>query len=153
MSEYKFKGKYLEDFEVGAKFYTQSRTITETDIVNFAALSGDYTMLHTSEEYAKTTIHGGRIAHGLLTLSVSSGLIILSGLLEGTAQAYMGSKVKFLFPVRAGDTIHTVTEVVNVHKSKRQYMGVITVINRTLNQNDVVVLEQEDTVMIKSHQE
>lgn len=153
MDEYQFKGKYLEDFEVGAKFYTQSRTITEADIVNFAALSGDYTMLHTSEEYAKTTIHGGRIAHGLLTLSVSSGLIILSGIFEGTVQAYMGSKLKFLAPVRAGDTIRTVTEVANVHKSKRPYTGVVTAINRTLNQNDVVVLEQEDTIMIKSRQE
>ncbi|TDA68014.1 MAG: hypothetical protein D9V47_08885 [Clostridia bacterium] len=68
------QGLYFEDFAPGQEFLTARRTVTETDIVNFAGLSGDFNPLHTDEEYAKTTPFGRRIAHGLLISSISSGL-------------------------------------------------------------------------------
>jgi acyl dehydratase len=66
--------KYFEDMKVGDKCVSVGRTITEADIVNFAGISGDYNILHTDAEYAKTSIAGQRLAHGLLPLVVASGL-------------------------------------------------------------------------------
>ena len=67
------RGKYFEDWEIGKAYESASRTITETDIVNFAGLSGDYNPLHTDEEFAKSNLFGTRVPHGLLILSISSG--------------------------------------------------------------------------------
>ena len=67
---------YFEDFTIGVEHVTRGRTITESDIVSFAGLSGDFVELHTNEEYARQSPYGRRIAHGLLTLSISSGLMV-----------------------------------------------------------------------------
>ena len=83
-------GKYFDEFVVGDEFVTPSRTITETDVVMFAAMSGDYNELHTSEEYMKKSQFGKRLVHGLLGLSVSHGLMFRLGLVEGTAIAFIG---------------------------------------------------------------
>jgi len=68
------RGRYFEEMTVGDTVKSPGRTITETDIMLFAGPTGDYNPLHTDAEYAKTTIYGKRIAHGLLGLSVASGL-------------------------------------------------------------------------------
>ena len=99
-------GLYFEDLEVGQAFVSPGRTITEADIVAFAGLSGDYNGLHTDEVYAQQTVFGGRIAHGLLILSIASGLASRLGILEGTVLAFRGLEWKFREAVRAGDTIH-----------------------------------------------
>jgi acyl dehydratase len=65
---------YFEDVEVGFRFETPCRTVTETDLVNFAGVSGDFNPLHTDEQFAATTIYGGRIAHGALVLALATGL-------------------------------------------------------------------------------
>jgi len=100
------RGLYFEDFEIGTEFVSPARTITEADIGSFAGLSGDYNPLHTDEEYAKGTMFGGRIAHGLLVLSIASGLASRLGFLEGTVLAFLGLDWKFREPVKAGDTVH-----------------------------------------------
>jgi len=82
--EKKMTGLYFEEFQVGQKITTVGRTIAESDIFAFAWLSGDYNQLHTDAEFSKGTPFGQRVAHGLLGLSVASGLIMRTGVLEGT---------------------------------------------------------------------
>ncbi|MDW7673364.1 MAG: MaoC/PaaZ C-terminal domain-containing protein [Bacillota bacterium] len=66
--------KYFEDINVGDVFISPGRTITEADVVNFAALSGDYNQLHTDAEHCKSNMFGQRIAHGLLGVAIAGGL-------------------------------------------------------------------------------
>ena len=73
------RGLYFEDLELGSKIVSVGRTITETDVVNFAGLSGDYNQIHTDETYAVEAGFKQRVAHGLLVLSVASGLAVQTG--------------------------------------------------------------------------
>jgi 3-hydroxybutyryl-CoA dehydratase len=75
---------YFEDYEIGLTVTSQGRTITETDIVSFAALTGDWNVIHTNAEYAAKQMFGQRVAHGLLVLSIASGLVMRLGLMEET---------------------------------------------------------------------
>ncbi len=103
---------YYEDFHIEARYRTQSRTMTEADILNFCGLTGDFNQIHTSAEYAKSTIYGQRIAHGLLTLSIASGLLLLSGLLEGTVVAFESIRSwQFKRPLFIGDTLYVESRV------------------------------------------
>jgi acyl dehydratase len=70
---------YFEDFQVGQRFTTPARTVTEADIVHFAGVSGDYNPIHTDAEFTRSTPFGARIAHGLLVLSMLTGLRQRSG--------------------------------------------------------------------------
>jgi 3-hydroxybutyryl-CoA dehydratase len=100
------RGLYFEQFEVGSERISPARTITETDVVLFAGLSGDYTQLHTDEEFAKQTPYGRRIAHGALVFSIATGLAARLGFIEGTALAFRELAWKFSLPVFIGDTVH-----------------------------------------------
>jgi acyl dehydratase len=103
---------HYEDCQVGERAATPGRTITETDVVQFAGLTGDWTRIHTDEEYAKQTPYGGRVAHGMLVLSIGSALLLRAGLLpEQTLALYGIEKVRMLNPTRLGDTNHTEAEV------------------------------------------
>lgn len=125
--------KYFDDYKVGDTQDTRARTMTETDIVNFAGLSGDFYPLHTDAEYAKKTIFGQRIAHGFLVLSIASGLFPLY---EIPIVAFYGmDELRFTAPTFIGDTIHcklTVTEL----KDKGEKGGVVTFKQEIINQND-----------------
>jgi len=99
-------GRFYEDIEVGEKYETPARTITEADIVNFAGLSGDFNAIHMDEEFCRTLGLGGRFAHGLLVLSALTGLNERAGFLEGTILAFLGiNNLSFKKYVRPGDTI------------------------------------------------
>ena len=139
MQEQKLQGMYFEDFAIGQRFVSPARTITEADIVAFAGLSGDYNPLHTDEEYARNTTFGGRIAHGLLGLSVASGLASRSGFLETAVLAFLGLEWKFREPIRAGDTIRVEAEVANLKAMPRMGGGIVDVNISLLNQKGVVV--------------
>ena len=97
-----------EDLAPGMKA-TFAKTITEADIVLFAAVSGDNNALHINAEYAETTIFKTRIAHGMLSASVISAAI--ANKLPGPGSIYLSQSLRFLAPVRAGDTVHAVIEV------------------------------------------
>ena len=101
-------GYELADLRVGmsASF---AKTITEADIVLFAAVSGDNNALHINAEYAETTIFKTRIAHGMLSASVISAAI--ANKLPGPGSIYLSQSLRFLAPVRAGDTVHAVIQV------------------------------------------
>jgi len=124
--------KYFEDFKVGEVFKTRARTITEADIVNFCAFSGDWYPLHSDIEYAKKSPFGQRIAHGMLVLSATSGLMPLY---DWAIVAFYGmEKVRFLNPTVIGDTVHLEMEVVET-QDKGDKGGVISLDQRVKDQN------------------
>lgn len=126
---------YFEDISVGDRNKTPTRTITETDIVNFASLSGDWFPLHTDAVYAAQTMYGERVAHGMLVLSVVTGLITLK---PGAVQAFHGIEgLRFRRPTFIGDTIHAETEVLELES--REGNGLVTSGLTVKNQRDETV--------------
>lgn len=111
MTAYQPRGLYFEDFEIGQKVVTAARTISEADIMAFAGLSGDWNPVHVDAEYARTAIFGERVAHGLLGLSIASGLAMQLGFLDRTVEAFTGLDWKFRAPIKIGDTIFAEAEV------------------------------------------
>ena len=142
-------GRYFEEFEIGDEVETAARTITETDVVLFAGLSGDYTQLHTDAEFAKETMFGERVAHGLLGLSVASGLTARLGFIEGTAQAFTGLEWKFRGPIKIGDTIRVRARVRKKKEMPRLGGGFVVLGVTILNQRDETVQKGTWTVLIK----
>ena len=135
---------YFEDFNVGDKFVTRGRTITEADIVNFAAFSGDWYPLHVDSEYAANTIFGERIAHGMLVLSAASGLTPLN---DWAIVAFYGmDRLRFLLPTKIGDTIHVEIEVKEL--KKKDFGGVIDFTQTILNQRDEPVARADVKILI-----
>ncbi len=151
MSEYRPRGFYFEEFEIKQKFTSSSRTVTESDIVNFAGLSGDYNQIHTDVEFCKTTPFGRRIAHGLLVTSIASGLIAQSGLLEGTVIAFREiNQWKFTKPVFIGDTVHVITEVLEKKAYRRLGGGAIIIDVDVRNQHNETVMKGKWTALMAS---
>lgn len=118
----------------------RTRTITETDIVDFAEVSGDHNPLHLDPHYAAQTPFGGRIAHGFLTASIISA--ILGTELPGPGSIYLGQTLKFLAPVRIGDTVRVSVEVIAVREDRR----IVTLRTDCVNQDGTLVLTGEATV-------
>ncbi|NHI89735.1 MAG: MaoC family dehydratase [Candidatus Thorarchaeota archaeon] len=117
-------------------------TVTEKDIQVFGDLSGDYNPLHFNEEWAKTTMFGGRIAHGILTAAFISTAIGMH--LPGPGTIYMSQSMRFLGPVRIGDTITARVEVVMLNDEKER----ITLKTTCTNQEDKVVMDGEALVTL-----
>lgn len=130
---------YLEDFEVGAVFTTPARTITEADVAAFAGLSGDYNPLHTDAEFAANTPFRQRIAHGMLGMSIMTGLGARTGMMEGSALAFLGIEDwKFQKPILFGDTIHVKIRVTGVRAASKPGTGVIKRFVEIVNQRGEV---------------
>jgi len=130
---------YFEDLEPGQEITTASRTITEADIVAFAGLSGDYHALHTDEVAASDGPYGRRIAHGLLSLSIASGLVARLGLFEESIVAFRELSCKFRRPVFVGDTVHTVVRVHSTKALERLAGGLAELRVRMYNQENELV--------------
>jgi len=114
--------KCYEDYQVGETWYSRGRTLTESDLVNFASLSGDWFPLHTDMEYAKETQFKERIAHGMLVLSISTGLMLLE---PGIIVAFYGmDNIRFIEPTFINDTISLEMRVID-KKDKSKSTGVI----------------------------
>jgi len=143
-------GLYWEEWEVGKSFETAARTVTETDVVNFAGISGDYNPLHINEEYCKKTQFGTRIAHGPLVYAIAAGLLFQLHLYDDTLIAFLGfESLKFTKPVKIGDTIHakvTVTEVTETSKPDR---GVMKRQLQVINQHGEVVQDGIQAFLMK----
>ena len=145
-------GLYLEDFSVGQRFRSPTRTVTETDVVMFAALSGDYNEVHTSETWAtESGPFGRRVAHGLLCLGLGHALMLRLGILEGTAVALLGFESwQFTAPVFFGDTLHVDFEVVTARPSRSQAdRGIVTFACDYLNQDSTVTQRGQLSVMVR----
>lgn len=133
------RGLFFEEFIVGDQTESVGRTITEADIVNFAGLSGDYNLIHTDAEYSKGQMFGQRVAHGLLVLSIASGLAVRLGFMEDTILAFRGLEWKFVAPVFIGDTIRVRVAVEATKAVPRLGGGIVTLKMEVVNQKDEVV--------------
>jgi acyl dehydratase len=143
---------YFEDFWVGQEVETPARTITETDLVVFAGLSGDYNALHTDAAYAAQGPYGERIAQGLLSLSVTSGLIARLGILEGSVLAFRELAWKFKRPVLIGDTISARVKVVGTKLVRQFGGGLVKLAIRLYNQHQQVVQTGTWKVLLRSRE-
>ncbi len=141
-------GKYFDEYKVGDEFTTPSRTVTETHIVEFANLSGDFNPLHVDEEFAKKTMFGGRIAHGILGLALFTGLMHETGLITGTVMAFMGLTWRFTAAVKIGDTITGKIKVKEKREHKKEDRGIIIFEGWIVNQRGERVEEGELTLMM-----
>ena len=132
-------GLYFEEFTVGQTVKTIGRTISEDAIFSFAGLTGDFNQIHTDADFASKTQFGQRIAHGLLGLSVATGLIMRTGLLEGTVLAFREiSEWKFVKPFFIGDSVHAVLTVTETKALPRIGGGSLVSSVEVLNQNKEV---------------
>jgi 3-hydroxybutyryl-CoA dehydratase len=128
---------YFEDWQVGERVVTAGRTINETDLEVFTALTGDWSRLHTDQEYAQSTRFGGRIIHGLLSLSIGVGLWVQAT--NSTWLLWAIEKARFVASVRVGDTLHIESELVKLTEIDNE-RGLITVSSHMKNQRGENVL-------------
>ena len=142
-------GLYFEEFEVGAKYVSQGRTVTEGDVVAFAGLSGDYNPLHTDAKFAATTPFGERIAHGMLTVAMSTGMSNWTGIFAGTTIALLEHNIKYTGAVKFGDTVHLEMEVTEKKETSKPDRGIINIAAKMLNDGAQVVVDMKWTLMMK----
>jgi acyl dehydratase len=142
---------YFEDLPLEKKFVTSGRTITEADVVAFAGLSGDFNSLHVDETFAAATGFGGRIAHGLLVLSVASGLTTRLPVLHALQPSLLGMTevtCRWLAPTRIGDTIRVELTFTGAQLTRSGTRGRVTERRVALNQDDVTVLDSQWTLLV-----
>jgi acyl dehydratase len=147
------KGLYFDEYQVGQSITSQGRTVTEADVVAFAALSGDWNPMHTDAEFASEHPFGQRVAHGLLVLSIASGLAVRLGFLEETALAFREiGDWKFGLPVYFGDTVRVQATVTETKEMPRLGGGLVTLKVQILNQNDKVVQRGTWGVLVRGRE-
>lgn len=154
MVEEFLKKMYFEDMQIGDKAVSVGRTITEADIVNFAGISGDYNTLHTDAEFAKGSIAGQRIAHGMLPYVIASGLFTRTSynlaIMESLTAFTEIRSWKFKKPVLIGDTIHVLVELIEKEDSRPESKnGKVVFRRKVINQKDEVVQEGEWVMLYK----
>lgn len=143
-------GLYFEDFAPGQKYVTPARTVTEADVVNFAGLSGDYNPLHTDAAYAEGTIFKGRIAHGMLGLTIVTGLTARMGIFDGTAVGLLEiDEWKFLKPIYLGDTVRAEMIITEKKETRHADRGLLLRQVNLVNQHDTIVQQGIIKVMMK----
>ncbi|WP_102348935.1 MaoC family dehydratase [Bacillus sp. Marseille-P3661] len=132
----------FEDISIGEQAIFK-RIVTEKDILDFATLTGDVNPIHIDDDYAAKTMFKGRIAHGMLTAGFISTL--LGTVFPGRNVIYLSQSCKFTAPVRIGDTIKIVGEVIEKHEGK----SILTLQTNAYNQNDKMVIEGTAVIMKK----
>jgi 3-hydroxybutyryl-CoA dehydratase len=148
------RGMYFEEFEEGQTILSTGRTVTETDIVNFAGLSADYNEIHINAVFSEATPIGKRIAHGVLGLSIASGLAVLTGVLEGTIIVFREINAwKFVKPIFIGDTVHVVMKVLETKAMPRVGGGQVLLELDLKNQEDVTTQKGTWKVLVMSKPE
>jgi acyl dehydratase len=144
-------GLYFEEFSVGQKIVTVGRTLSESNIFDFAGLTGDYNQIHTDAEFARATPFGQRIVHGLLGLSIGIGLLMRTGMLEGTVLVFREiNEWKFVKPIFIGDTLHAQLEVADLKAFPRLGAGSVTALVQVLNQSGEVCQKGSLNLLVMS---
>jgi len=130
---------YIEDLQIGQSA-SIAKTVTEADIVLFAGISTDVNPAHLDEEYAKGTIFGGRIAHGMLSAGFISA--VLANHLPGPGTIYLSQTLKFKAPVRPGDTVRATVTVkeTNVAKNRVTLDTVCTVGGKVVIEGECLMM-------------
>lgn len=143
------RGTYFSEFEVGQVYTSVGRTVTEADVVMFAGLSWDTNPLHTDATFAAETPFKQRIAHGMLSASISTGLGQTLGVFEGTTMALMAQTFEYKGPVYFGDTIRLRLTVESKTPSSKGGRGVVVFRSDILKQDDSVVITGTWTVLFR----
>jgi acyl dehydratase len=140
---------FFEDFQVGDRFASPSKTLTDAHFMFFAGLTGDAHPLHYDDEYAKKTRFGRRLAHGLLLTSMTAlGASTLSPLIEDSIVAFVDQTTRFLAPAFVGDTILPRHEVVALERKRSA--GLVTVRVTLTNQRGETILEGQHRYLVAS---
>lgn len=133
--------KYGDDFKVGDEYRTAAITVTETHVVNWAGLTGDFYPLHMDREYAAKTQFGERLAHGPFIFALAVGLVAQAGFAGDAAIAWLGvDGMRMLAPVKIGDTVHVEVRVKEARPTSNPRKGVQVWTYSVLNQRDETVL-------------
>jgi len=139
---------YYEDLNIGDEHVSTGRTVTETDVISFAGLSGDFNNMHIDEEFAKKTVFGTRVAHGLCVLSIASGLWFSMPRLATVA--FMGLEDwRFSGAVKFGDTIRITRKLAEKKEHKRPNMGFLTFEVNVHNQNEEIVQKGKWVILVQ----
>lgn len=140
--------RFYEDLQVGEEYESPARTITEADIVSFSAISGDWSPVHTDEEYCKRTPYKTRIAHGLLGLAAVEGLKQrIPAFADVRYMASLYWNYKFTGPILIGDTIRIRVKIASKRETKKPDRGIVVEYVTMLNQRGEVVQEGEHGLM------
>jgi len=146
--ELKSRGLYFEDFVVGEKYVTPRRTITSTDIVNYACLSGDFNAVHIDWEFCKTQPYKEPLAHAPLIFGIAAGLQCQSGINDGTLIAFLGmDKWRVLAPVKHGDTIHMILVPTEKRLTSKGDRGIVHFDREIKNQRNETVQSMSTSTM------
>ncbi|MBE0695590.1 MAG: MaoC family dehydratase N-terminal domain-containing protein [Anaerolineaceae bacterium] len=145
------KGLFFEEFVTGETVSSAGRTVTEADIVGFAALIGDWNPIHSNAEYAAQTIFGQRVAHGMLGLSFATGLAMRTGILDDTILAFREVRGwKFSQPIFIGDTIHLEIKIGETRSVPPLGGGIVTLHGELINQRGQLVQQGDWVVLVKT---
>ena len=143
-------GLFFDDFLVDESYYTDRRTVTESDHINFTTSFGFYEPLFMDRAYVENeTPYQKRIVPGALTFSIAEGLTILSGILHGTGIAFLGVEMKVIKPVCIDDTIRVEVQVVDKRKTRKADRGIVTFFHRVVNQDGITVMEYKVKRMLR----
>lgn len=137
---------YFEEYEIGQRWVSPGRTVTEADVVNFAGLSADFFPLHVDKEFAAKTRFGQRIAHGFLVMSMATGMVPADP--EKVEALYGIDKMRFLRPVFIGDTVHIEMEVIGL-KERADGSGVVDFQQNIVNQNGEAVISNTYRLLMR----
>jgi acyl dehydratase len=141
---------FFEDYEPDFELTTARRTIGETEIVLFATMTGLHEAPFMSDVDAAEGVFGSRVSPALLTMAIAEGLVVLSGLLHGTAIAFLSvGNVRTPRPVLLGDTVRARVRLLEKRLTSKGHAGVVITTHEVLNQRDEIVMEYEMTRMIK----
>lgn len=144
---------YYEDLNEGQTFTSPARTVTETDLMSFAMLSGDWNPIHTDEQFAKSTAYGKRVVHGMFGLSMVTGLLDRTGLFGGSVIAMLGIRDwRFEAPIFVGDTLHFDMEIISKRLTSKGDRGIVDRKFYLLNQRGEAVQEGHIGMMIRLKQ-
>ena len=139
-----------ESFTAGDRYRTESITVTETHVVNWAGLTGDWVPLHVDAEYAAATEFGERIAHGPLTLALALGLATRTGIFGTSVLAWLGlDNVRLPLPVRLGDTITAAVAVSTSRPTSKPGRGLVALDYDVCNQHGETVMTFTSTLILK----
>jgi acyl dehydratase len=143
---------YLEDLHAGQSFTSPGRTITEADVMSFAAWTNDNNQVHTDAEFAKGTRYGQRVVHGMLGASLCLGLIARTGVFEGSAVALLGiDGWRFRAPIFIGDTVTCTVDILSARATSNGLNGIIERLVTLRNQKGEIVQDGRMDLMVLAH--
>ncbi len=148
MARYSVAVLSFDDLVIGDEWESPGRTVTETDVVLFAGLSGDYNPLHTNHENAKSGPFGRPVAHGILGLAIATGLTSHAPRVDTMALLAI-LEWRFLLPIAVGDTLSVVSRIEALHPQARGRRGIVTWHRRIVNQNAQVVQEGRSQTLVR----